>query len=355
MSKQELFHTSPLESEHYIVSDVDHKLIEQFKPQYIARGGEHIVYDIPDHPDIVAKAAKESVATLIKNNVEQGNPPDYLGNDERERAERFLQEEASRFKQLRQYFGKEHTLSQKKYLLKLPVTPQILSDLFEGNPPALPTEAWGMIVIQKRSKALQNTDHLTVVAGYAERQENVNQEAYQTQTEQLFVNPHEEAEFDQVEFLGVQGNHNELPTLVQNSNESDELKNSLRDFVQKAVRYTSETGETLDLAGSDNVAVYQQDGKWNYELLDALYPGTKDMVPRTQQALRKLAAGEEIDDGNRNVLMNTINYVRTINGLAKSLGTKHYIDIVPPEAKQAKINYWAEIQKHLKKKPNDEQ
>lgn len=334
------------DQEIFTLTDVNHELTNKFQPEFVARGGEHVVYNIQDHPDIVAKASVDTITSLITENMANNNPPDYMGGSEMRRAEVFLQEEDRRYKQLRESFGKEHTLAQKKYRLKVPVTPQILDEIFEGHSPAIITEAWAVVAIQKRSKALKDLDHLSVIAGYSEMEE-VNPDEYIKQTDQLFIHPEGDG-FDLEEFKRVQSKK-ELHDILDQVATDDRLKETLKDFVLRSIEYTLQTGETLDLAGTDNVAVYKQDGKWSHELLDALYPGNNAMVEATQAGIIKLTNGQEPTRSEMSSIMNSINYVRTINGLAKYLGIQQRIDIVPQEATGATIDYLGEIKKHLAK------
>jgi hypothetical protein len=341
MSEQEPY----IESQLFNVSETGHEVVSKFHPEFLARGGEHVIYSVPDHPDVVIKAVAETVTRGIRFNTEHGNPPDFLSEQMKQGAEEYIKKEAARFEQLRSYFGKEHVLAQKKALVKVPVTPAILDELFDHNVPVATDEAWAVIAIQKKSQALEDPNRVSVIAGYAEKFE-VDPEVYKRQTRDLVIKPNE-SDFNEKEFLSVQQRHGTIEMF--DKIKSDEgARTVLRDFLEKAITYTSETGEILDLAGRDNVALYQKEGQWSYELLDALYPSDGDMVPQFQQVIAKLAAGQEVKDSERNILLNFVNYARTINGLAKYIGIEQRIDIVPADLKNAEIDYLVEIKQHLK-------
>ncbi len=72
------------------------------------------------------------------------------------------------------------------------------------------------------------------------------------------------------------------------------------------------------------------------------------MVEETKIVLLKLSVGSEIDGGERNILMNTFNYVRTINGLAEQLGLEERINIVPEGMRREVIDFFKVINKDLK-------
>jgi hypothetical protein len=41
----------------YDILPEDHELVLRYKPKFLARGGEHLVYLVDGHPDIVIKAS----------------------------------------------------------------------------------------------------------------------------------------------------------------------------------------------------------------------------------------------------------------------------------------------------------
>jgi hypothetical protein len=54
------------EDDAFNLEGIDHELIVKYEPKFLARGGEHIVYDIAGHPDIVVKEAATKNKELVE-------------------------------------------------------------------------------------------------------------------------------------------------------------------------------------------------------------------------------------------------------------------------------------------------
>lgn len=309
----------------YEVKEMESPVIEHYQPQYLAQGGEHIVYQIPDHPNVVAKVLADSVRTVIGTNAERGLPADTLTDELRESGAEYIKKESDRFSKLKDVFGKEHVLNQKKSIAKLPINEKILEELFHGNPPAHPEEVYGIVVVQEAAQEFRDKNRLTVVSGYAEKSD-INPELYHSVNAKLLLGE----DVSKEEFLELQSN-NHLVKLLEKSESDDSLKKAIKDFVVHAIEYTEKTGETLDLAGSDNVIFFDKDGTWNYKLVDALYPQRSDMIERTKNAIEQIQMMGITEPQNTNILMNSLNYIRTINGLAGLLGVEKRIKIIPED------------------------
>jgi hypothetical protein len=333
------------EEDAYELSDIDHELVLKYEPKFIAKGGEHIVYEAAGHPDVVVKVASESLRTTIDWNAQHDLPMDSLPNEIDIRAREYIKEEARRFQQLKAYFGAEHVLSQKKFLSKVPVTEDALNNLYEGHPPLKGSEAWAVIAIQKRAEELSDPDHLALVAGYAEQGE-VSDEGWKAATDHLIFGESMETPLRENEFLEVQSNER-IKALLKEAESDTDLKDSLKELIEKSIIYTEETGEILDLIGDDNIVFSKKDGKWNYRLVDALYPHSTKMVERAKAIILKLSTGTGIDESEQNVLMNAFNYIRTINGLAEQLGVEKRLSIVPKGMGNEVVDYLKLIRENL--------
>jgi hypothetical protein len=331
--------------EEFEFEGVENDLAKKYQPKFIDQGGEHIVYEIPDHPDVVIKVAKESLKSVIDFNIEHGQPVDSLPKEIQIRAREYLKKEAERYQQLKKYFGSDHVLAQKKVLLKVPVTESILTHVYEGKAPATNGEAWSITMIQERAHELSDPEHLTLVAGYAE-QGKIEAEAYNQATEHLVFSKDPGTRLDENDFLAIQSNA-DLKLLLKEAENDNELMGALREVIEKTIVYTEETGEILDLIGENNLTFSRKDEKWTYRLIDALYPRESKMIEKTKAILLKLSAGIEIEDDEQNILMNALNFVRTINGLAEQLSIQKRINIVPEGMKKQDLDYFAIINKNL--------
>ena len=324
-------------SDIYEVNSLEHELISKYQPKFLAKGGEHIVYEAPEHPNVVVKVATELVKKIIDWNVEHNQPIDSLSPEVKFYAQEDLKQELKRYKQLKKYFGREHVLLQRKFLVKVPITEKILNAMYDGKAPITGNEVWAIMMIQKRAEELNDPKHETLVAGYSEM-EDVSPAQYNEVTEHLVFGKDHDQKMEREQLLAVQSNEY-LESLVKRSENETGLQEALKDMIERAIAYTEETGEALDLAGTDNVAFFQKVGMWTYRLVDALYPDEKNMVNKTKIALLKLSTGASIDKGEENILMNMLNYVRTINGLAEQFGVVGRINVVPEGMKLGTLDF----------------
>ncbi len=279
-------------------------LVEKYQPKFLARGGDHLVYEVQDHPDVVIKASTFRVKDILANNVEHGIPLDSMSDDMRAQIETELKEKDEQSKALRNYFGNEHTLAERRYLMKVPVTGEILTDIFKGDwkgriPPASSLEmkkAWSSVIVQQRAEAISDTTHLSL-----------NFEGFL-----------EDGKYDE--------------TAIQNilalSEIDPALRDSLKEFVSKAVSYANDTGNILAMAGKDNVIFYKEannsdnvnEEKWNYLLVDALPIHNEPVFKMSQEIARKIMDDQKITEHEKTLLKKGLNFTRTINGLAEKLG-----------------------------------
>src|SRR3989344_773478 len=49
----------------YEIDQVEHDLVSRYQPKFLAKGGEHIVYEVPEHPDIVVKVSTGPLKKVI--------------------------------------------------------------------------------------------------------------------------------------------------------------------------------------------------------------------------------------------------------------------------------------------------
>ncbi len=325
------------QSAHYEIDQVEHDLVSRYRPKFLAKGGEHIVYEVPEHPDIVVKVSTDPLKKIIDWNAEHGRPVDSLPAELEPRIREYLKSETARYQLLKKYFGADHVPSKKEFLVKVPVTQEVLNALYEGNPPAATKEAWSVVMVQKRIEALNDPNRLAVVAGYAENNE-VPKDLYDKATEHFVFGKNPEEKIEKEKFFEIQS-HDDLKALLARSESDESLRESLQELIEKAITYTEETGEIFDLAGQDNIVFSQKDGRWTYSLVDALYPGESKAVEKAKIALLKLSAGSEIDEHEKNLLLNVFNFVRTINGLAELMGVQKRISIVPEGMTQERLDF----------------
>ncbi len=305
----------PEDEDIFSLEDIEHEAGIHYRPKFLARGGEHVVYEIPEHPNVVVKADPRIARQGIKWNLSQHRPANELGPELSRTAQEYLSRERARFLALREYFGKDHVPNQRKYIAKVPVTPTILQDMLGDDHGVNIPDLFAVISIQKKVDGLQDR-HETLVSGYAE-DHAVSANSYDKAYRSLVLDNGEDIDRDT--FLAVQPSR-ALRQILERASEDELLRAQLVDFVSRAIAYSNETGEVLDLAGSDNVAFLTHgDEVWTYQLIDALYPSGNVTIARLEETLREIT-DDSFTEEKINIVLNGLNYVRTINGVARLLG-----------------------------------
>ncbi|MDO8584545.1 MAG: hypothetical protein Q7R85_00285 [bacterium] len=330
------------------LENVDHEIVKKFKPEFIAMGGEHIVYSIPEHPDVVAKVNILSVRRILHENRRALQRPDALTDGAKRYMDNFLHEEAEKYQGVRAYFGAEHAPNQKKFLLKIPITKNILKAIGEESSGEL-AEVWGVVMIQKRAE-LEGPDHFSLATNGYPEQRDIPGGVYQAATMCLLYGDEYSGLSGKealLELLGEGGG--DLKNLIAAAEQDAKLRVMLKDLVEKLIVYFEKTGAIFDVVGKDNIAIMKEGGVWTYKFVDAIYPEGVDVSADARNAIVKLARKEEITDVERNEVLNTINFVRTMNGLAEFLGSEKRINIIPDEVWDGESNFsYVDFQKTLK-------
>ncbi|MCC6563576.1 hypothetical protein IT087_01655, partial [Candidatus Uhrbacteria bacterium] len=270
------------------------------------------------------------------------------------KAEELLKHDREVFQKLQQIFGSEHTLWQKKFLVKVPVDRPILSDInrafskpVEGemfSPKDLPNtdQAWTLVTIQERAEIPSEYFSPQVSSGFelkylprAMKSMEVR-EQYSYFTDAL-TSGERAARTDMSQdallhfFFGTS-----LEKLLDKAKDNPGLLEAMKDFAAKATRFTEETGEIVDISGQDNIVFFQKDGVWTYRLIDPVYLIQRFIVPTAhevaERSLKEKKRFETLEESNAVAQM--ANYTRTINALTKFAGGTEYIDFLPDSGKK---------------------
>ncbi|MBM3204863.1 hypothetical protein FJZ48_02700 [Candidatus Uhrbacteria bacterium] len=205
-------------------------------------------------------------------------------------------------------------------------------------------EAWSIVMVQKRTREIQSPDHLMVCSGYAESGKHgmVDQETYQRVTDAFIFGKSQHEPFDREEFLSVQRTP-ALRELLDQCDKDEECRKTLKELIEKIIMYVQDTDEILDLAGKDNLILYQKNGTWKYQFVDALFPKANGLG-ESRRALARASRGEGLSQEDRDMLLNGVNFVRTINGLAAYLGVPDRLSLRSPRFVPGRVNVLSTLQ-----------
>ena len=301
--------------------------VERYHPEFIARGGDHLVYRVPNHPDVVVKASWRKIKDIVHHCYQEDNvmsEEDVRAYAEAEYTHDIAQKNVEA-KDLRTYFGSEHTLPERRYLMQVPITAEMLHELYKDDylDRPLPKAAervdsvWTHVSVQRYTEAVENQKRLAFCFGNYPEWSHVNHIEYEKITTALLDSNSGQISTEQ--FLQLQDLSKEkyLTRLVTETETDESLKMALADFVKHAIRYTSEKGQTLALAGEDNVVFYEKGGKWTYLLVDAT-PVPAELI--YNRAAEIVSDGSQMSESDKPMVVRGLNYVRVINGVAMALG-----------------------------------
>ncbi|CAN5746788.1 hypothetical protein BH11PAT2_BH11PAT2_01190 [soil metagenome] len=309
----------------------DHEAVIQYQPTFIARGGDHLVYEAKGHPDTVIKASTFKIQNILSDNVERGLPLDGISDEIRTELEKEIEDKNAQIRQYREYFGTEHTLSERRYLMQVPISTEIAQEIFADDwkgrkvPEEINSinEVWTAAVIQKKSPEVSNPEHLGLYFGgfIEERKIQPSSSEYDALND-AFLGTRSITPEDLEHFFKTQDNPetHALADLVAKAEVDHRLKETAEDFIRKAIHFANETGNILALANVDNVILFPKGDEWNYLLIDAIPIYNDPIYKLAKEAKVRSQNGEELTEENQRFITRALNFVRTMNGLAAALG-----------------------------------
>ena len=328
-------------------ADVERALSEKYMPHFLAEGGENIVYEIPGHPDIVLKGSKKVLYDILSDPKGKTHALNEAKN--RIDRERMLQGK------LREHFGAEHLLRQKQFLMKVPVTREILAHteqnylrFFHRTIPQNRREAWTYVTIQKKQELKKGSYENPKAENINPQELGRNSITELSSMDASFFDPRVRKDFEEVSEGLLRGERAQriseadfskligsrpLNRLLHRMRGDEGLREAVKSFVENCVHFAEDTGEIIDFVGKDNIVFLKEDGRWTYKLLDPLFP-FYDHVLEDARKIFVETKGEgihDMDTDKSNKLTQAFVFVRLINGLAVASGAEASLDFLPEE------------------------
>jgi len=322
-------------------------LSEKYMPHFLAEGGENIVYEIPGHPDIVLKGSKKVLYDILSDPKGETHALNEAKN--RIDRERMLQGK------LREHFGAEHLLRQKQFLMKVPVTREILAHteqnylrFFHRTIPQNRREAWTYVTIQKKQELKKGSYENPKAENINPQELGRNSITELSSMDASFFDPRVRKDFEEVSEGLLRGERAQriseadfskligsrpLNRLLHRMRGDEGLREAVKSFVENCVHFAEDTGEIIDFVGKDNIVFLKEDGRWTYKLLDPLFP-FYDHVLEDARKIFVETKGEgihDMDTDKSNKLTQAFVFVRLINGLAVASGAEASLDFLPEE------------------------
>lgn len=300
------------------------ELLEYYDPKKMGAGVENIVFGTKDHEDVVVKISGRATREIAFDAERKGLHVNEISDRKKQEILERMEADAKRRKVLKEFFGEEHVLTSRASLKKVPVTQEMLDEMLRSKLPYKVPSIWTVVTVQKRSRGLNpeipDSQRFSLTGWYSEVSDE-RPEDYDEVTNAFVLRPDTSSgsSVSPEAFAEVEKNK-QLQELMHLASQDENLKATLQDFVKKAIAYSEATGEIIDIAGIHNVTLFKENEEWNYELIDHLYP-EKSVLTKTREILASLKKDEELTDHEKSIVVNAVNYVRFVNGLATFLDT----------------------------------
>ncbi|PIR47488.1 hypothetical protein COV06_03495 [Candidatus Uhrbacteria bacterium CG10_big_fil_rev_8_21_14_0_10_50_16] len=315
---------------HGIEAIKDQELISRYQPTYLGMGGEQVVFGIEGHPNSVIKVHKHTFGQVLNYNRTEGILDHVLSPEARSYLELRLARDRESQWLLAKHFS-EHTLPERQYVQQLPVTRQLQTAIqdrwstFDPLPDGV-HQLWTTIRVQKRLpvEATKEGGAISLATPYLE--ESIFDDGLEEYRENISILL-DGASLDDTGLLDEC-----LPHTILDAMDGDPaLRDILRDFTERAIQYTEDSGELLDIAGDWNVVVFKKENEkgemvWDYLLPDVKYPA-RESVSRGRMGIETLLDGGASDPEQENTILNTVAYTRFVNALAIATGSDRRLKI----------------------------
>lgn len=322
----------------YSTLPAEHEVVIKYNPRFLARGGDHLVYEAEGHPDTVIKASTFKIKDILVGNTERGLPLDSLSEETRGLLEKEVTEKNAQIRMYREHFGTEHTLPERRLLMRVPISQEIIQEIFKNGWKDRPVpegiseinEAWSVVVIQEKAPQISDPKHRGLYFGgfIEEREVQPSQSDYE-QLNAAFLGKETITQEDLELFFRTQDNPDThaLADLLSSAAADSSLGAAAEDFVRKSVSFAKSTGHILALAGEDNVILYPKDDGWDYLLVDAIPLYNDPILTSAKEAQERERAGEQLSNQDKAYVTRALNFVRTMNGLAAALGMEERLPL----------------------------
>lgn len=310
---------------------------DKYEPRLIGHGAEHLVFKFedPKHPDTVYKVNFRETALLL--DAQQHGPETLERANQRLQAE--MEQRKERLGQLRQYLGFQAVPVQKYMVRELPVNIDVIAKLaphLPVDPANLPEKVNAWVTVQRKLEA--PSDKIMSLHGYypellLDPNHEGHRRLYQGVNEIALNQPlsgdtpdNEELQKDWVCHM-----YSSIASIRARAERDSEFLKNLKKSIQNLIRYTERTGQTLDIAGKNNLIMLQgKNNEWQLKLMDPLL-NEEIQISDLQYAIKRLKDDRPLKNPLAIKALNALNYVRIINCLALIAKVPERIHIPEPQ------------------------
>ncbi|MDF1496709.1 MAG: hypothetical protein P1P90_01470 [Patescibacteria group bacterium] len=291
---------------------------DKYEPRLIGKGGEHLVFKFedPKHPNTVYKVNTHATAALYRSHLLGPNSE----ADARANLDRQILRRNHRTRELRDYFGFRSVPVQKYMIRDVPINLDIVARLAPNlpvDPAHLPETIPAWVTVQRKIELPE--DSTTSLDGYYPElridADKEKQREFYIKSNELLLNGNEhDMDIEQQKEMVCALYDTLTPTYLRAELDPD-YKSKLQETARKLIRYTTETENTLDMAGKDNLVLTREKDGWQLQMLDPL-SNTDFTLTDIREAIQKLDDDKQLTHDQLVRSINTLNTIRVINSLA---------------------------------------
>ncbi len=299
-------------------------LPDKHEPRFLARGGEHLVFDFedPKHRGIVYKVNYQESMPAIR--AKMSGDPERLKKEVAGLKEKIAQRREITA-QIRRYFGYNAVPAQQYQLREVPVSREIIHQLR----PNLASEvkdiesAPALVLAQRKKESLTDpaaqrislTSYYPEASGRFYRTQDIMARVDYDAAHDILAGKGRSDLSSEAQREAVLRAYPALWPLMQEAKYDPALFEKLRDTAGEMAHFIQDTGIPLELAGKDNVVLVKDKKGWELLMPDALPLGDYSVID-LEIAIERLKRGEELTPRLRGVALNVLNSVRVANALA---------------------------------------
>ncbi len=358
VSSKPLLRPSPKELEEAL-ADFGHRLVMKASDEcrvlphilhLIGKGGEHIVFEDLRFPNYILKVDFiESLPVLYAQTKGKSAVTKAVTNIEQK-----AELHRSRIKRLQSYFPPGQVPLELVVVKELPINQKVVKAvLLDRNieipaklsvPEKLPV----LCTLQHKIALPKKENRVDIYSSYAELNRTISFDNY-TEGHRLLASSRTIGPTTRQARENIIGNiYPSLKKVIKLIYKDDNLRLAVQDYIKRAMKYSADTNEIIDMAGGGNVMFLKHETQvWQVFLMDALSPAELnfDLIRKTSLMIKH---DQDIDIRTKANTLNVINYIRFANALAMLSGISTRLEV--PGMADIPARLWHEglmIEKYL--------
>ncbi len=304
----------------------------------IGKGGEHIVFEDIRFPNYILKVDFiESLPVLYA----QARGEEAIAKAVTD-ISRKADEHRNRIKRLQSYFLPGQVPIEIVRVKEIPLTKKVVVAILKDRnieipkklevPKTMPV----LCTLQHKIPRPKKEDRVDIYSSYSELNRTIKL-YYYTEGHRLLASAKsigpiaQESREKIISYI-----YPSLKKIIKITNEDESFKHALASYIKRAMKYSADTNEIIDMAGGGNVMfIKRETNTWEPFLMDALSPAELnfDLIRKASLMIKH---NQEIDVRTKANTLNVLNYIRFANALAMISGITTRLEVpgitsIPPQ------------------------